>query len=155
MPESRAGLGDTRQVLRGSGPKATIRFGGKPEFMNDVNPGSLEAKFALINEPWRPKVVAEVNGQELKLARFAGAFPWHRHECEDELFLVWRGEMVLEFRDRSVALGPGQFCVVPRGVEHRTLAERGAEVLIFEPAQTRNTGNVIDEQFTAPNGVRV
>lgn len=116
---------------------------------------SLTKKFALIHEHWRPKVVAELNGQELKLVKFAGVFPWHLHEHEDELFLVWRGEMAVEFRDRHVTLGPGEFCVVPRGVEHRTLANAEVEVLIFEPAATRNTGNVVDETFTAPNDVAV
>jgi mannose-6-phosphate isomerase-like protein (cupin superfamily) len=75
---------------------------------------SLDEKFAAIQEHWRPKVVAELNGQELKLAKFSGVFPWHHHENEDELFLVWRGEMTIEFRDRRVDLGAGQFCVVPR-----------------------------------------
>lgn len=117
--------------------------------------GSLAEKFARIQEHWRPKVVAEANGQELKLVKLAGIFPWHQHEQEDELFLVWRGEMIIEYRDRRVVLNPGEFCVVPRGVEHRTLAHGEAEVLIFEPAATRNTGNVTDAQFTAPNGVKV
>ena len=115
--------------------------------------GSLEEKFAMIREHWRPKVVAELNGQELKLVKFAGVFPWHHHEREDELFLVWRGEMTIEFRDGRVKLRAGEFCVVPRGVEHRTIADAEAEVLVFEPARTRNTGNIVDEKFTAPNGV--
>lgn len=114
---------------------------------------SLKEKFALIHEHWRPKVVAQLNGQELKLVKFAGVFPWHHHENEDELFLVWRGEMTIEFRDRRLVLQAGDFCVVPRRVEHRTMADREAEVLVFEPAQTRNTGNVVDDRFTAPNGV--
>ena len=114
---------------------------------------SLDEKFALMHEHWRPKVVAELNGQELKLVKFAGVFPWHRHEQEDELFLVWRGQMTIEFRDRCVTLRAGEFCVVPRGVEHRTMADAEAAVLVFEPAHTRNTGNIEDETFTAPNGV--
>lgn len=118
-----------------------------------MNRGSLAEKFALIHEHWRPKVVAQLNGQELKLVKFAGVFPWHHHEHEDELFLVWRGEMRIEFRDQSVTLRAGEFCVVPRGMEHRTIAEAEAEVLVFEPAQTRNTGNVVDQVLTAPNGV--
>jgi mannose-6-phosphate isomerase-like protein (cupin superfamily) len=120
-----------------------------------MNKSSLNEKFALIHEHWRPKVIAQLNGQELKLVKFCGVFPWHQHEKEDELFLVWRGQMVIEFRDRRVTLAPGELCVVPRGVEHRTSAEAEAEVLVFEPAQTRNTGNVFDETFTAPNGVTV
>ena len=123
--------------------------------MSAPNKGSLEEKFALIREHWRPKVVAELNGQELKLVKFAGVFPWHHHEHEDELFLVWRGEMRIEFRDRSVTLGVGEFCVVPRGLEHRTIAETEAEVLVFEPAQTCNTGNVVDATFTAPTSVKI
>ena len=120
-----------------------------------MNKVSLPEKFALINEHWRPKVVAALNGQELKLVKFAGAFPWHHHEHEDELFLVWKGRMAVEFRDQRIELGPGELCVVPRGVEHRTVADTEAEVLIFEPAATRNTGNIEDESFTAPNGVSV
>jgi mannose-6-phosphate isomerase-like protein (cupin superfamily) len=116
---------------------------------------SIEQKFALISEHWRPKVVAELNGQELKLVKFRGVFPWHSHEREDELFLVWRGAMTIEFRDRTVALAAGEGCVVPRGVEHRTAAEAEAEVLVFEPAETRNTGDKVDAVFTAPNGVKI
>ena len=120
-----------------------------------MTPVSLAEKFARIDEHWRPRVAAELNGQEVKLVKFQGVFPWHHHEHEDELFLVWRGRMTIEFRDRTVALGPGELCVVPHGVEHRTLADAEVEVLVFEPAATRNTGNVSDETFTAPNGVSV
>src|SRR5678815_2059420 len=111
---------------------------------------SLTEKFSLIHEHWRPKIVAELNGQEVKLVKFAGVFPWHHHEGEDEMFLVWRGKMTIEFRDGHVVLESGEFCVVPRGVEHRTMAESEAEVLLFEPTATRNTGNVVGEVFTAP-----
>jgi len=114
---------------------------------------SLADRFAMIHEHWRPKVIAQLNGQEVKLVKFKGEFPWHHHEKEDELFLVWRGQMAIEFRDHSVTLQSGELCVVPRGVEHRTMAETEAEVLVFEPAQTRNTGNIVDNKFTAPNGV--
>ena len=117
---------------------------------------SLAEKFALITEHWRPRVAASLNGQELKLVKFQGVFPWHHHDHEDELFLVWRGQMAIEFRDApTVVLGAGELCVVPHGTEHRTLAEKEAEVLIFEPAATCNTGNVEDATFTAPNGVRL
>jgi mannose-6-phosphate isomerase-like protein (cupin superfamily) len=120
-----------------------------------MNKVSLVEKFAAIHEHWRPKVAAELNGQELKLVKFSGVFPWHHHEKEDELFLVWRGQMTIEFHDHRVTLNPGELCVVPRGVEHRTMAEAEAEVLVFEPALTRNTGNIMDEKFTAPNGVTI
>ncbi|HLX71542.1 MAG TPA: cupin domain-containing protein [Verrucomicrobiae bacterium] len=120
-----------------------------------MNKSSLNEKFALIQEHWRPKVVAQLNGQEVKLVKFQGVFPWHHHEQEDELFLVWRGEITIEFRDRRVPLRAGELCVVPRGVEHRTMSETEAEVLVFEPAQTRNTGNILDDEFTAPNGAAI
>jgi mannose-6-phosphate isomerase-like protein (cupin superfamily) len=118
-----------------------------------MNKASLDEKFALIHEHWRPKVVAQLNGQEVKLVKFNGEFPWHHHEHEDEMFLVWRGQMVIEFRDRRLLLQAGEFCVAPHGVEHRTMADLEVEVMLFEPAQTRNTGNIVDKTFTAPNAV--
>jgi mannose-6-phosphate isomerase-like protein (cupin superfamily) len=115
----------------------------------------LNEKFGLFSERWRPKVVAAVNGQELKLIKAQGEFPWHRHEAADELFLVWKGNFRVEFRDRAVTLGPGELVVVPAGVEHRTAADEEAEVLCFEPAGVRNTGDVDDAEFTAPGNVRI
>ena len=115
----------------------------------------LNEKFALFTEHWRPKVVAAVNGQELKIIKVQGEFPWHRHEAADELFLVWKGNFRVEFRDQIVNLGPGELIVIPAGVEHRTAADDEAEILCFEPAGVRNTGNVDDAQFTAPNNVRI
>jgi len=116
---------------------------------------TLADKLALITEHWRPKIIGELNGQEVKLAKFKGTFVWHHHEAEDELFLGLSGRFRVEFRDRVVEVGPGELLVVPRGVEHRTVAEEEAAVLIFEPAATRNTGNVADSQLTAPSGVRL
>jgi mannose-6-phosphate isomerase-like protein (cupin superfamily) len=116
---------------------------------------NLVEKFALITEHWRPKVVGELNGQEVKLVKFEGAFVWHHHEREDELFLGVRGRFRVEFRDRVVEVGPGEFVIVPHGVEHRTVADEQAEVLVFEPAATRNTGNLNDPALTAPTGVRI
>jgi mannose-6-phosphate isomerase-like protein (cupin superfamily) len=120
-----------------------------------MNKVSLSEKLGLISEHWRPKVVGELNGQEVKLAKFKGTFVWHHHDHEDELFLGVSGRFRLEFRDRAVDVGPGEFIIVPRGVEHRTVAEEEAAVLIFEPAATRNTGNVEDAEYTAPTGVRL
>jgi len=116
---------------------------------------SLPDKFAKFSEQWRPKVVAALNGQEVKLVKVQGVFPWHHHEREDEMFMVWRGRFRVEFRDRVVDMGPGEFVVVPRGVEHRTAADEEAEVLIFEPAEVLNTGNVIDDHYTAPKGATI
>jgi mannose-6-phosphate isomerase-like protein (cupin superfamily) len=115
--------------------------------MDRVN---LAEKFALIGEHWRPRVVGELNGQEVKLVKFQGAFVWHHHADADELFLGWRGRFRIEFRDRTVELGPGEMLIVPRGVEHRPVADEEVEVLLFEPAETRNTGNVESAVFTAP-----
>ncbi len=115
----------------------------------------LAEKFAAFSEHWRPKIVGELNGQEVKVVKFQGVFPWHQHEREDELFLVWRGQMRIEFRTRIVELNAGEFLIVPRGVEHRTAADEEAEVVLFEPAATRNTGSAIESEFTAPGGVKI
>ena len=107
---------------------------------------SLDEKFAQFSEHWSPKIVGELNGQMVKVAKFQGAFVWHRHDAEDELFLVHRGRFRLEFRDRVVELAAGDFMIVPRGVEHRPVADEEVEVVLFEPASTLNTGNVRDER---------
>lgn len=116
---------------------------------------SLEPKFDSISEHWRPKVAASFNGQEIKLVKFLGEFVWHQHDETDEVFLVWRGSFRIEFRDRIVHLGPGDLCVVPRGVEHRPVADEEVEVLLLEAVETRNTGNVVDDRLTAPGGVSI
>lgn len=112
-------------------------------------------KFELFSEHWRPKVIATLNGQEVKLVKVQGVFPWHYHDNADEMFMVWRGRFRVEFRDRVADMGPGELIVVPRGVEHRTAADEEAEVLIFEPADLLNTGNMIDDRFTAPRGAKI
>lgn len=111
---------------------------------------NLTDAFTRIPEPWTPRLAAELNGQHVKLARLQGAFIWHHHETEDELFLVIGGRLRMEFRDGAVELGPGELIVVPRGVEHRPVAEAGAEVLLFEPVGTLNTGNVRNERTVEP-----
>ena len=108
----------------------------------------LSEKFSKFSEHWRPKLVAELNGQEVKLVKLLGPFVWHKHDV-DEMFFVWRGELTLEFRDRAVSLLEGQMIVVPRGVEHRPVASSEVEVLLFEPAGVRNTGDVEDDEMTA------
>ena len=116
---------------------------------------TLAEKFTLITEHFRPKVVAELNGQEVKAVKVKGEFVWHQHEQEDELFLILKGHLRIDFRDRSVTLGPGEMLVVPSGVEHRPVATEEVELLLFEPAATRNTGNVEHETLTAPDGVHI
>ena len=104
-------------------------------------PLCLKNALSSIHEHWSPRIVASLNGQEVKLAKFEGAFDWHAHENEDELFFVIHGEFTMEFRDRSVALCEGEMIVVPRGVEHRPVAEQECHVLLFEPAGLINTGD--------------
>ena len=111
--------------------------------MDKVN---LAEKLALFQETWQPKVVGELNGQLVKLVKFQGPFVWHHHETEDELFLVVKGRMVMELHDREISLEEGEFFIVPRGVEHRPVAEEEAQVLLFEPASVLNTGNVRNER---------
>ena len=107
---------------------------------------SLDEKFALFDEHWRPKIIATVNGQDVKLIKVKGEFVWHHHANEDEFFIVWKGKFRVEFRDRIVELAPGECVVVPRGIEHRTCADEEVQVLCFEPAGVINTGNVESDQ---------
>jgi mannose-6-phosphate isomerase-like protein (cupin superfamily) len=111
--------------------------------MDKVN---LREKLALFAEHWHPKIVGELNGQQVKLVKLQGEFVWHHHEHEDELFLVVQGRFRMDFRDHAVWLEEGEFLIVPRGVEHRPVAEQEAHVLLFEPAATLNTGNVQNER---------
>lgn len=120
--------------------------------MEKVN---LFEKFSLIDEHWRPKIVGELNGQEVKLVKFKGEFPWHYHENEDEMFMAMKGEFRIELRDRTIELAAGEFFIVPSGVEHRPVAEEEVEVMLFEPVDTRNTGNIVDAKYTAGELERV
>jgi len=112
----------------------------------DIDKVNLKEKFARFSEHWKPKIVGELNGQHVKLVKFIGPFEWHHHENEDELFLVVDGSFTMEFRDRRVTLEAGEFLIVPRGVEHRPVAEKEVQVLLFEPAGTLNTGNVTSDR---------
>jgi len=114
-----------------------------PTTMKKVN---LSEKLALFSEHWHPHIVGELNGQHVKVAKIEGAFDWHHHEAEDELFLVVSGTMDLELRDQTVTLEEGEFFIVPRGVEHRPVAREECHIVLFEPASTRNTGNITNER---------
>jgi mannose-6-phosphate isomerase-like protein (cupin superfamily) len=107
---------------------------------------SLAEKLAKFSDRWSPKLVGELNGQHVKLVKVQGEFVWHRHEREDELFLVLRGELAIHFRDRVVRLREGELCIVPRGVEHKPVAEQEAALLLLEPASTLNTGDLRNER---------
>ncbi len=111
--------------------------------MEKVN---LAEKFGLFDEYWSPKIVGELNGQHVKLAKLKGEFVWHHHEAEDELFLVIEGQLVIKLQEKDVVLEEGEFFVVPRGVEHKPVAEEEVHVLLFEPKSTLNTGNVRNDR---------
>lgn len=112
--------------------------------MDKVN---LHDKLSSVDAAWVPKVVGELNGQYVKVARFENEYVWHHHAEEDEMFLVIDGSIDIHFRDRVVSLSKNEFLIVPRGVEHKPVASAPAQVLLFEPASTRNTGNV-DHAYT-------
>ena len=113
------------------------------EMVEKVN---LTEKFGRIIEYWKPYIAAELNGQHVKLDKLKGEFVWHRHEKEDEMFLVVKGRFRMDLRDKPIWLEEGEFLVVPRGVEHRPVAEKEAWVMLFEPASTLNTGNIDSER---------
>jgi mannose-6-phosphate isomerase-like protein (cupin superfamily) len=110
--------------------------------MDKIN---LASKFSQIHEYWKPYIAAELNGQLVKLDKLKGEFIWHHHENEDEMFLVVKGRFRIEFRDKTVWLEEGEFIAVPRGVEHKPVADEEAWILLFEPGSTLNTGNVENE----------
>ena len=111
--------------------------------MNKIN---LLEKFSLFPEHWSPKIIGELNGQQVKLGKFKGEFVFHQHENEDELFMVIKGSFKMEFRDKTVELKEGEILIVPKGIEHKPVAEEEVWVLMFEPASTVNTGNIIKKK---------
>ncbi|HEX7312362.1 MAG TPA: cupin domain-containing protein [Pyrinomonadaceae bacterium] len=115
---------------------------------------NLSEKFGLFNEHWSPKIAGEVNDAYVKLVKFRGDFVWHKHDDEDELFLVVKGEIVIKLRDGDVRLGEGEFVIIPRGVEHKPVAAEEAHVILFEPKTVLNTGDVTNE-LTRPELERV
>ncbi len=113
--------------------------------MSPMEKVNLSEKLSEFTEHWSPRIVGELNGQHVKLVKLRGEFVWHHHEAEDELFLVLKGSLTIHLRDKSVHLEPGEFFIVPRGVEHKPVADSEAAVLLFEPASTLNTGQVRNE----------
>jgi mannose-6-phosphate isomerase-like protein (cupin superfamily) len=115
---------------------------------------NLAGKLATFSDRWHPRIVGELNGQHVKVAKLEGEFVWHRHEEEDELFLVLKGSLLIRLRDRDIDLDEGEFVIVPRGIEHQPVARGVVEVLLFEPVSTLNTGNVrSDRTVDAPERV--
>ncbi|MDZ4665333.1 MAG: cupin domain-containing protein [Bacteroidota bacterium] len=106
----------------------------------EITKVNIQEKLSLFSDHWNPRIAGELNGQHVKLVKFQGEFIWHSHEHEDELFLVLNGEFTMEFRDKTVLLKEGEFLIVPKGVEHRPVAEKEVSIMLFEPASTLNTG---------------
>ncbi len=116
--------------------------------MHSIN---IQQKLAKINDYWSPGILAELNGQHIKLAKLKGEFVWHQHENEDEAFLVLSGILKMEFIDHSVTVQPGELIVIPKGVSHRPVADNEVHVLLFEPATTLNTGDASESEHTRKN----
>ena len=117
---------------------------------NKISVVPFRDKLAEIQDHWNPRVAAELNGQMVKLVKFLGEFVWHKHDHEDEMFLVVRGRFRMELRDRTLEIGEGQLIVIPRGVEHRPVADEEVDVMLFEPATTLNTGDAVGDGRTRP-----
>ena len=118
------------------------------KFHNDLQPTpqmdvvNIQEKFDLFKDQWSPKVIGELNGQQILLAKVQGEFVFHKHDDEDELFMVMKGQLKLELRDKTVGINPGEFFTVPKGVEHKPTAEEETHLLLFEPLSTKHTGDV-------------
>ena len=110
--------------------------------MDKIN---IQQKLSLFNDHWNPKIIGELNGQHVKLVKFQGEFIWHKHENEDEMFYVLKGKFVMEFRDKNIELSENEFLIVPKGIEHRPVAEKEVSVMLFEPAATLNTGDKVSD----------
>jgi len=136
--------GSTRGCLLREPPQAGLPPQGEASVRRD--PVNLAQKLSEIQEYWAPRIAGELNGQQVKLAKVKGKFVWHHHQNEDELFLVLKGVLSLELRDGIVTLSPGEFFIVPKGVEHRPVAQEEVHLLMFEQDSTLNTGNVRNEQ---------
>lgn len=112
------------------------------KIMDKIN---IQQKLSLFNDHWNPKIIGELNGQHVKLVKFKGEFIWHKHDNEDEMFYVLKGKFVMEFRDKNIELSENEFLIVPKGIEHRPVAEKEVSVMLFEPAATLNTGDKVSD----------
>lgn len=121
---------------------------------NSMEKVKVSQKFSLFSDHWNPRIIAELNGQVVRVAKVQGEFIWHKHDHEDELFWIHKGELKMEFRDRTIILQEGEMLVVPKGVEHRPVAEEEVELILFEPIATVNTGEVVNDR-TADNSNKV
>lgn len=111
----------------------------------EIEKVNIKNKLGKIHEHYKPHIVSELNGQYVKLVKFKGPFTWHHHDNEDEMFLVIKGEFDMELRSKTITIKEGEYIIIPRGVEHKPVAHKEVEVLLFEPVTTLNTGNVLDK----------
>ena len=112
---------------------------------------NIKEKLGLFSDHWNPRIVGELNGQQVRLAKFQGEFVWHKHDNEDELFLVLEGSFKMELRDKTIEINKGDFIIIPKGVEHKPSAEKEVQIMLFEPASTLNTGNIPESERTKKN----
>jgi mannose-6-phosphate isomerase-like protein (cupin superfamily) len=120
-------------------------------YFMEIEKINIEEKLNLFNDYWNPRIAGNLNGQLIKLVKFKGEFIWHKHDNEDEMFLVINGEFNMELRDKTIPISKGDFIIIPRGTEHRPVAVNEVHVMLFEPATTLNTGNVVDTKLTRQN----
>lgn len=110
-----------------------------------MTPINILEKLSLFNTRWTPKKIGELNGQQILLAKLKGAFIWHAHADEEELFMIIKGQLKIEFRDKTVTLNEGEIFIIPKGIEHKPIAEEEVQVLLFEPLSTKHTGDIVNE----------
>lgn len=114
----------------------------------EIKKVSIEEKLSLFNDYWNPRIVGELNGQHVKLVKAQGVFDWHKHDDEDEMFLVIKGKFIMDLRDKKIEINEGEFVIIPKGVEHRPVANEEVQVMLFEPASTINTGDNQNSKLT-------
>jgi len=121
----------------------------------EINKINISEKLNLFSDHWNPRIVGELNGQHVKLAKFQGEFVWHKHDNEDEMFLVLEGSFKMELRDKTIELNKGDFIIIPKGTEHKPSAEKEVQIMLFEPATTLNTGSNSESELTKKNLERI
>jgi len=121
--------------------------------MESITVVNLADKFGRIQDHWQPRIAGKLNDSYIKLAKIKGEFVWHHHELEDELFLVVKGRLTIRLKDSDITLNPGEFVIIPKGVEHKPVAEEEVEIILLEPKTTLNTGNVHNERTAQPDWI--
>jgi mannose-6-phosphate isomerase-like protein (cupin superfamily) len=117
----------------------------------EIQKVNISEKLGLFKDHWNPRIIGELNGQHIKLAKFQGEFIWHKHDNEDEMFLVLEGSFKMHLRDKTIEINKGEFVIIPKGIEHKPSAENEVHIMLFEPASTLNTGNHSESELTKKN----